>query len=324
MRTEPTAVNPGFGIQNPESGIRKPERWLAALAFVVAAGCASPKPQFTDADWVSHSTTGRGCYERGDFRRGAEAYGKAELRAQALDDADALAVAAVNRAVCLLAAGQAADALASVVAAGADSRVSPERQAELLVAGARAELALAKPEEALAKTAAALKLDPAPALRAQALLAQSAAELKRDHADAATVALMTGLSEKQWSQLPEAIRAEYAARRAEIAVAEKRPAEAVRRQDEATALWRQAGRLPEMARSLVAAGRQARASGDLAGACDRLYRAARSLWAQGLQLEATRTLEEGVACAAELNDEAVGQRLAELFVTFKNGKRLSE
>lgn len=324
MSTESRAENSEFRIQNPESGPRKPERWMAILAFGFAAGCASPKPQFTDEDWVSHSTTGRGCYERGDFRRGADAYGKAEQRAQALDDADALAVAAVNRAVCWLADGKATESLASVAAALADPRVAKERQAELQVAGARAQLALDKPEEALAMAQAALKLDPAPALRAQALLAQSAAELKQGNAAAAAMALADGISAKQWDQLPAAIRAEYATRRADLAAAEQRTAGALMLQDEATALWRKAGRLPEMARSLAAAGRLAKASGDLAGACDRLYRGARSLWAQGLQLEATRTLEEGVACAAELDEAAVGKRMAELFVTFKNGKRLSE
>ena len=65
-------------------------------AALLVAGCATPpEPQFMDADWVSHVTTGRGAYERGDYRRAAEAYGRAEQRAQALDDADALAVAAV-------------------------------------------------------------------------------------------------------------------------------------------------------------------------------------------------------------------------------------
>ena len=76
--------------------------------------------------------------------------------------------------------------------------------------------------------------------------------------------------------------------------------------------------------ALAEAGRQARAAGNLPGACDRLYRASRSQWAQGLQAEAVRTLEEGVACAEELKDEAMGKRMAELFVTYKDGKRLTE
>ena len=79
-----------------------------------------------------------------------------------------------------------------------------------------------------------------------------------------------------------------------------------------------------MARALAEGGRQAQAAGDGPGACDRLYRSARSLWAQDLQPEAVRTLEEGVACAEELKDETLGKRMAELFVTFKDGKRLSE
>jgi hypothetical protein len=198
------------------------------------------------------------------------------------------------------------------------------RQAELQVAGARAALALDEPEDALAMSAAALALDPPPALRAQALLVKSAAQLAKGDSALAALALADGLATKDWKKMPAAIRAEYAERRAHIAVADKRSAEAVWLLDEAAALWKQAGRLPEMARALAAAGRLAKESGDGAGACDRFYRSSRSLWAQGYQPEAVKILEEGVACAENLKDETLGKRLADLFVTFKNGQRLTE
>ena len=79
-----------------------------------------------------------------------------------------------------------------------------------------------------------------------------------------------------------------------------------------------------MARALAEAGRQAQAAGDGAGACDRFYRAARSLWAQGVQTEAIQVLEEGVEAAEQLDDEAIAKKMAELFVTFKDGKRLEK
>ena len=60
----------------------------------------------------------------------------------------------------------------------------------------------------------------------------------------------------------------------------------------------------------------------LAGAADRFYRSARSLWAQGLRPEALRTLEEGVAVAERLDDESVAKKLGELFVTFQAEQRL--
>ena len=317
--------NSGFRIQNSEFGNGKPGRWMALLAVVLAAGCASPKAaQFTDADWVSHSTTGRGAYERGDYARAAEAYGRAERRARALDDADALAVAAVNRATCLLAAGQAAEAKAGIDEALADARVAQARRAELQVAGARAEVALGRSDEAIARIDEALKLEPSPALQAQALLAKSGAELAKKDPAAATKALADGMSAKEWNQLPQSLRAEQAALRAAIAVAEKKPAEAMALQDEAATLWKKAGRLPEMARALAEAGRQAQAADDLAGACDRFYRAARSLWAQGLQPDAVRVLEEGVKAAERLDDEAVAKKMAALFVTFKDEQRLEK
>lgn len=298
---------------------------MAGLVLAATAGCASPKAaQFTDADWVSYSSTARGCYERGDYRRAADAYGRAEQRAVALDEADALAVSTVNRAVCLLADGKAEEARAGVELALADERVSAVRRTELLAAGARAELALGRLDEVHARSEAALAMDPSTLVRAQVLLMQSAVQVAKKDPAAAAAVLSNGLSAKDWAGLPEALRAEEAARRAEIAAAENHPAEAVKRQDEAAALWKKAGRLPEMAKALAEAGRQARAAGDLPGACDRLYRASRSQWAQELRPEAVRTLEEAVACAEELKDEATGRRMAELFVTFKDGKRLAE
>lgn len=319
--------NSEFRIQNPESRIQNSEwgRWVAGLVVVLAAGCASPKAaQFTDADWVSFSATARGCFERGDYRRAADAYGRAVQRAVALDEADALAISTVNRTVCLLAEGKAGEAREGVALALADERVTKVRRTELLVAGARAELALGRLDEANGLSEAALALEPSNLLRAQALLVQSAVQVAKKDPAAASAVLSNGLSSKDWAKLPETLRAEVAVRRAEIAVAENHPAEAIKQQDEAAVLWKKAGRLPEMAKALAEAGRQARAAGNLPGACDRLYRASRSQWAQGLQPEAVRTLEEGVACAEELKDEAMGRRMAELFVTYKDGKRLTE
>ena len=320
MRKAAGIQGSGFRVQQ---GGRNADRWAALWVVLLAAGCAAPQAQFTDADWVSHATTGRGAYERGDYRRAADAYGRAQERARALDDADALAVAAVNRALSLVAAGQAVAAVAAVDEALTDARISKSRRAELLAAGARAELAGKKPEAAVARAEDALKLDPEPTLRAQILLAKGSAELAREDAGMATKAL-EGLSAKEWGRLPASLRAEEKELLAKIATAGNRPAEALARLDEAAVHWKEANRLPEMARALAEAGRQAKASGDLAGACDRFYRAARSLWAQEIRPEAARTLEEGVSCAEQLEDEAVAKRMAELFVTFKQGERLSK
>jgi tetratricopeptide (TPR) repeat protein len=298
MRSEERIQNSGFRIQNRG---RKPALWMALGAAVLAAGCAGPKaPQFTDADWVSHSTTGRGAYERGDYRRAAEAYARAQQRARALDEADALAIAAASRAVCLLADGQAGEALAAVQEALADARVSGARQAELQVAGARAQVALGHPGEAMALADAALKLNPSARVRAQALLAQGAVSLAQGQSAAAAKVLEAGMSAKDWGRLPVTIRAERAALLGRVAAAEGRAPEAVAGHDEAAGLWKRAGRLPDMAQALAEAGRQAQAAGDAAGAGDRLFRAARSLEAQGLEEEAQDILREAEACTEAL------------------------
>ena len=94
--------------------------------------------------------------------------------------------------------------------------------------------------------------------------------------------------------------------------------------DEAARLWKQVGRLPEMARSLAAGARQAQAAGDAAGAGERLYRAARSLWAQGVQPEAVARLQEGLAIAEQMPDSPLAKKLAALYVTFQAEQRLNK
>ncbi|NCA83137.1 MAG: hypothetical protein EOM72_10410 [Opitutae bacterium] len=309
----------GFRIQDLEGG-----KWLAALVLAVATGCAAPKvAQVADADWVSHSTTARGCYERGDFRRAADAYGRAEQRARALDDADALAISAINRAVCLHVEGEVEEALTGLDEALADPRISAPRRMELTVMGARAKLGLGDFESAKADVEGVLKENPPVEWRAKALLILAGSELGEDHVAGATQALKQ-LPDKAWERLSPLLRAEYASWRAKIAAQDMRAVDAAGLWDESARFWKQAGRLTEMSMALSQAGWHARKAGNLAEACDRYYRSARSLWAQGDPTEAARVLAAGVACAEELKDEAVAKRMAELFVTFKDGKRLSE
>jgi hypothetical protein len=296
----------------------------AGVIFSMLAGCSTPAPQFTDSEWISHSATGRGNYERGDTRRAADAYAKAARRARALDDADALAVTAVNRAVCLLAEDQAAEAQRGVAEALADPRVSPSRRAELGILASRIDLALDQPEQAKQSAMDVLQMDVPPAVKAQALLARSAAELALGETAQAAETLAKGLPAKAWKQLPAVFRADRAVQQADLAAANDSAKEAAAYQTAAADLYRQADRLSEMAEALAAAGRQNRASGQLPAACDQLYRAARSLWAQGAEEEAAAVLAEGIACAEELQDKAVGLRMAELGVTFKSGTRLAE
>jgi tetratricopeptide (TPR) repeat protein len=285
--------------------------WAVALACGWLAGCATPQPQFTDADWVSHSTTGRDAHGRGDYRRAGEAYARAQLRAQALDDAEALAVASANRAVCLLAEGQAAEARAALADALADARVSAPRRADLCVAEARALLALGDSDGALAAAERAARLDSSPSRLAQAALVRSGALLEQGDAEAAHLALQDGLAAKRWNALPLSLQAEREVRLGQIAEVQGQAVDAQAAYDRAAATWREAGRLPEMARALAQAGRQARTLGEQARAADRLYRASRSLWAQGLGDVALSTLAEAVACAAEAGDEDLGRRMAE-------------
>ena len=233
-------------------------------------------------------------------------------------------MASANRAGCRLADGEAAAARRVVAEALADGRVSEGRRAELLAIDARAAMDMGLAEAALERAGGALALRPSAAVRAQAALAQSAARLVLGDADRAELDLAGGLSAKEWGRLPASLRAERGARRGQIAAARGRAAEAAAEFEAAAETWRSAGRLPEMARALAKAGRELGRAGDAAGAADRLFRAARSLWAQGLRDEAAGALAESVERAAEAGDEAMGLRLAEWIVTFGNPERPRE
>jgi len=314
----------GTGGRGRHSAFRRVDRWVflgVVLTLGMAAGCSTPQPRLTDADWVSHSTTGRGAYERGDFRRAGDAYGRALLRAQALDDAEAVAITSVNRAICLLADGRAVEADLILEAALGDSRVPPVRRAELLVARARTSLAREQPDDALAQGEEAL----APSTtRAQARLARSAAWLAKGDPTSAGLELAEGMTDRQWNRLPVAVLAERLERLGQIDAAFGDCPSAANHFDAAADRWGEAVRLPERARALAQAGRHYRGAGDPAAAGDRFYRAARSLWALRLADEAVQVLDDGVACAAAADDEVLGRKMAALVVTFQGQSRLNE
>lgn len=327
-RSEVRGQGSGFRVQRSEvrgQGSGFIVRGAAALSVMLLAGCATPPaPQVTDEDWVSHVTTGRGLYARGDYRRGASAFERAQVRARAMDDANALAVAAVNRAQCLLAEDQPGEARTAIEEALADPRVSRERRMELLAAGARADWGVGDAPAALARLAELQAMTPPALLRAQAALLHSEIQLAQGDAAAAAKALADGPKPNEWQRVPASLRAARAGQQASIAAVGGDPAAAVTHWDEAARLWQQADRLPEMARALAAGAQQAQAAGDAAGAGERLYRAARSLWAQGVQPEAVARLQEGLAIAEQMPDSPLAKKLAALYVTFQAEQRLNK
>lgn len=83
-------------------------RWVVCaigLYGLLCAGCASvpppPAPAAPDAEWVSNIQTGRNGWQQADFERAAAAFARAVKRARALDNPEAAAVAAIDRARCV-------------------------------------------------------------------------------------------------------------------------------------------------------------------------------------------------------------------------------
>ena len=82
---------------------------VLALAAAFAAGCATggkgaaipdaPAP-VNDADWHSLVKSGRGCFQRNDFKAALPLFAAAARRSRALDDPNGLAVALLDQARC--------------------------------------------------------------------------------------------------------------------------------------------------------------------------------------------------------------------------------
>jgi tetratricopeptide (TPR) repeat protein len=280
-------------------------------AWLFLGGCVSPKPFFSDSDWIAHTTTGKAAYQRGDLRAASDAHALAQKRAEALDDAEALAVASVNRAVVLLADGKQLEARSNLADSLADVRVSPRRRTELLSIEARSLYELGDLDASLLAIASALQLSPYPRIQAQLHLVQCSVFIQQGKAEAAQSILDGAFFQKQLESLFSAIQAEHAELNARIAETQGRHQEAMKSYDAASILWKEAARLPKMARALANAGRQAKLFGDGFGAGDRLYRSARSLWAQGMADEALSVMGEATEIAATAEDHSLGRRLAE-------------
>ena len=308
----------------------------AALALVAAfaAGCATggarqaasdASAPVADAEWKSLVKSGRGCFQRNDFKAALPLFASAANRSRALDDPNGLAVALLNQARCLEEM-EIADILATrekVAAKGApavvdnsylsermrlldellalrsDTRLSARRRAELDVAVA----ALPRPpDEARADLAAIVeRTHPdllSPADRARLLLARVA---PLDPGDPAACAFLNQCPPD--AEIPPSLRA-----RRQIMLMLYCGADELAALESAAAIYREAGRADGVAFALSCVKRPDARPSDPVHAADMLLRGAAACHALGYVHLAASLLDRAEA----FGDPAIRERSAAL------------
>ncbi len=258
-------------------------RVVTAGTILTVLGCSGPQPLPPyERDMVKITSAARAAYDRGAVAHAARLYLDALRKARAADDASSIADSAYNAALSLVAAKQYDRAQALLEEAAEELKGSGKPAADVwLVQGhiARLEGNQEAVQGVLAAITRSLEPDDAPSQHTQAYLL--AAHVACDRSDAAAGRSALAQAERLLPDVEDAlVHAAASHVRGRILLLEASPAQAAIAFDREAGLRKKAGQLRRMAAALGRAGEAYQQAGDTAAACDRLYRAARSLYAQ--------------------------------------------
>jgi len=260
-------------------------RFFIALTLLTLVGCAtSPTstvpPKDKELSWTSNLA--RAAFEDGATAKAIGLYGQALNRARAMDDATEIGNAAYNLALCHIILGQLDQASASLAEAKAEFERSGSNPADVLLLEATVAQRQGKLEQALSLADQVLSASPDESHRFQVALLKGTVACVQDDAARARTALV------ETDQHPVTDGPLLAGRErlaGNIFLLESNPAEAAAAFDRTAALFRQAKHYRDMALTLRRAGEAYQKAGDMRRAEDRLFRAKRSLAAQGEKAE---------------------------------------
>jgi tetratricopeptide (TPR) repeat protein len=258
-------------------------RFVIALTFLMLAGCATPPtapPR--DKELSRTSDLARAAFEAGATAKAIDLYREALNRAHAMDDATEIGNAAYNLALCQIILGQLDQASALLVEAKAAFQRSGSNPADVLLLEATIAQRQGKLEQALSLADQVLSASPDKNDLFQATLLKGTIACQQDDPARAR----TALAEADKHHVPNAPLLAARERLAgNIFLLEGNPAEAAAAFDRAAALFQKAKHYRDMALTLRRAGEAYREAGDTQRAEDRLFRAKRSLAAQGEKAE---------------------------------------
>jgi tetratricopeptide (TPR) repeat protein len=244
-------------------------RFVIVLALLAHVGCAtSPTAPRKDKELSRTSDLARAAFEDGATARAIDLYRKALNRARAMDDATEIGNAAYNLALCHILLGQLDQASALLAEAKAAFQRSGSNPADVLLLEATVAQRQGKLEQALSLADQVLSASPDENDLFQATLLKGTIACQQDDPARAR----TALAEADKHHIANAA----------LLAAKERLAGAF---DRAAALFQKAKHYRDMALTLRRAGEAYREAGDTQRAEDRLFRAQRSLAAQGEKAE---------------------------------------
>lgn len=260
-------------------------RSFIALTLLTLVGCAT-SPTSTvppkDKELSRTSNLARAAFEDGATARAIDLYKKALNRAIAMDDATEIGNAAYNLALCHIILGQLDQASALLAEAGVEVKRSGGNPADVLLLEATVAQRQGKLERALSLADQVLAASSDEDDLFQATLLKGTIACDENDPTLARTAL--GEADKH-----RVINAALLAARERLAgnifVLERNPADAAAAFDRAAALFQKAEHYRDMALTLRRAGEVYQEAGDTQRAEDRLFRAKRSLAAQGEKAE---------------------------------------
>jgi tetratricopeptide (TPR) repeat protein len=256
-------------------------RSFIALTLLTLVGCAT-SPTSTvppkDKELSRTSNLARAAFEDGATARAIDLYKKALNRAIAMDDATEIGNAAYNLALCHIILGQLDQASASLAEAKAAFKRSGDNPADALLLEATVAQRQGKLEQALSLADQVLSASSDESRRFQAALLKGTIACAQDDPASARVALVEA---DKYHITNAALLAARERLAGNIFLLEGNPTEAATAFDRAAALFRKARHYRDMALTLRRAGEAYQEAGDTQRAEDRLFRAQRSLAAQG-------------------------------------------
>jgi len=258
-------------------------RFVIVLALLAHVGCTTPAnvPR-KDKELSRTSDLARTAFEDGATAKAMDLYRKALNRAHAMDDATEIGNAAYNLALCQIILGQLDQASVSLAEAKAAFQRSGSNPADVLLLEATIAQRQGKLEQALSLADQVLSASPDESHRVQVALLKGTIACGQDDPARARTALAEADKQHATDAPLLAARERLAGN---IFLLERNPAEAAAAFDRAATLFQKARHYRDMALTLRRAGEAYQEAGDTQRAEDRLFRAKRSLAAQGEKAE---------------------------------------
>lgn len=294
--------------------------FLAAMVALLLAGCSSTKPATREQIELSRiTTTAHAAYEQGSVSQAARLYVRALKMARVQDDPIELGNNAYNLAACLIALDKYDDARNLLQEAKRELERAKRPTLSILLLDAKAARLQGKPDEALALAEQVLvfpKQGGGGTIPLQVSLLKT--QIACDHGDVAAAKLELAKAQKMLKSKDDPIlKADAAGAAGRIALLEGDPARAAQEYDRQVEYYKRAKKYREMALSLGSAGRAYLDANILTPAMDRLYRSARSLFAQGDELSALKMIEAALVSGEKSGDQNSLQRTRMLFDEIK-------